>query len=67
MGLDVHLRTCHATVMDEHGKILMQEKFPNKRLEFERILDGIDDAKVAMGACYCWQPITNFSKVGATK
>jgi len=57
VGLDVHLRTCHATVMDEHGRILKQEKFPNERLEFERILKGIDDAKVAMEACYCWQPI----------
>jgi len=57
VGLDVHLRTCHATVMDEHGKILKQEKFPNERLEFERILKGIDDAKVAMEACYCWQPV----------
>jgi transposase len=41
MGLDVHLRTCHATVMDERGRILKQEKFPNERLEFERILKGI--------------------------
>lgn len=57
IGLDVHLRTCHATVMDEHGRILKQEKFPNERLEFERIFKGIDDAKVAMEACYCWQPI----------
>lgn len=57
VGLDVHLRTCHATVMDEQGKILRQEKFPNERLELERILKGIDDAKVAMEACYCWQPV----------
>ena len=60
VGLDVHLRTCHATVMDEQGKILRQEKFPNERLELERILKGIDDAKVAMEACYCWQPVYEF-------
>jgi len=60
VGLDVHLRTCHATVMDEHGRILKQEKFPNERLEFERILKGIDDAKIAMEACYCWQPPYEF-------
>lgn len=53
IGLDVHLRTCHATVMDEQGNILRQEKFPNERQEYERILRGIDDAKVAMEACYC--------------
>jgi hypothetical protein len=47
MGLDVHLRTCHATVMDEHGRILKQEKFPNERLEFGRI--HIDVEKFFLG------------------
>jgi len=60
IGLDVHLRTCHATVMDEHGRILGQERFLNEREEFERILRGIDGAKVAMEACYCWQPVYDF-------
>ena len=60
VGLDVHLRTCYATVMDERGKILKQEKFPNERLELERIFGGIDDAKVAMEATYCWQPAYDF-------
>lgn len=57
VGLDVHLRTCHATVMNEHGGILKQEKFLNERRELERIFKGIDDAKIAMEACYCWQPV----------
>lgn len=57
VGLDVHLRTCHATVMNERGRILKQEKFPNERQEIERIFKRIGDAKVAMEACYCWQPI----------
>lgn len=60
VGLDVHLKTCHATIMDEQGKILRQEKFPNERLELERILRCIDDAIVAMEACYCWQPVYEF-------
>jgi len=60
VGLDVHLRTCHATLMDEQGKILKQEKFLNEGQELERILRGIDDAKVAMEACYCWQPVYEF-------
>jgi len=51
VGLDVHLRTCHATVMNEQD-----EKFLNERREFERIFKDIDDAKVAMEACYYWQP-----------
>ena len=60
VGLDVHLRTCHATVMDERGKIPKQEKFQNERLELERIFKGIDGARVALEACYCWQPAYEF-------
>ena len=60
VGLDVHLRTCHATLMDEQGRILKQEKFPKERQELERIMDGIDDAKVAMEASYSWQPVYDF-------
>ena len=56
VGLDVHKRTCHATVVDEQGKILVQEKFKNEPRELERFFKGIDDAKVAMEASYCWQP-----------
>ena len=56
IGVDVHKRTCHATVMDGKGRITRQEKFLNERQEFERILDGIDDAKVAIEASCCWQP-----------
>lgn len=48
VGLDVHMRTCHVTVMDERGEILRQEKFPNERGEFERILKGNSLAKVIL-------------------
>ena len=41
VGLDMHLRTCHVTVMNEQGDILRQEKFPNERRELERIFKGI--------------------------
>jgi len=60
VGLDVHLRTCHATLMDERGRILKQEKLLNERQELERFLRGIDDARVAMEASYCWQPVYEF-------
>jgi len=43
--------------MNEQGAILKQEKFPNERMEFERVFKNIDDTKVAMEACYCWQPV----------
>ncbi|MGQ9788987.1 MAG: hypothetical protein ACUVQM_06805 [Candidatus Hadarchaeaceae archaeon] len=45
--MDVHLRTCQATVIDERGRILKREKFPNERLDFKRSLKGIDDVKVS--------------------
>lgn len=57
VGLDVHLRTCHATAMNERGEILKQEKFPNEGLELKRFFKGIDDAKVAMEAGYSWMPV----------
>ena len=62
MGLDVHLKKCHVTVMDEHGQLLRQEKFSNEPEDLERILKSIDDAKVALEACYCWQPSTISSR-----
>ncbi len=57
VGLDVHKRTCHATVMDEQGNIEKQEKFLNKREEYGRLFSSIRDAKVAMEASLCWQPV----------
>lgn len=56
VGLDVHKKVCHATLMDERGEILKEEKFENSRKGFEEFFDGIDDARVAMEASYCWQP-----------
>jgi len=56
VGLDVHMQTCHATVMNERGEIVKEGKFCNERAGFEYFFDGIDDAKVAMKSSYCWQP-----------
>lgn len=41
VGLDVHLLTCHATLMDECGRILKQKRIRNERTELERILEDI--------------------------
>ena len=56
VGLDVHKRTCHATVMNERGEIVKEGKFRNERAGFEYFFRCIDDAKVAMESSYCWQP-----------
>lgn len=57
VGLDVHKQSSHATVMDERGQILKQEKFRNEPEEFKRFFQGIDDAEVAIEASCCWQPV----------
>jgi transposase len=57
VGLDVHKGTCHATVIDESGKIVKEARFRNLRTEFEYFFKGIGDAKVAMEASYCYQPV----------
>jgi hypothetical protein len=53
--------------MNEKGEILKQEKFPNEREEFERIIRGIDDAKVSLKACYYGQHVYDMLEAGATK
>ena len=57
VGLDVHKRTCHATVIDERGIVIKQKKFLNRPKELERFFDDIGNAKVAMEAGYSWQPV----------
>jgi transposase len=55
IGLDVHLNSCHATAMDEQGRILAQERLgPSEALGFVR---RFKDPAIPMEACYCWQPI----------
>jgi len=60
VGLDVHKRTCQATVMDEHGAIIEQKNFRNRLEDVERFFDDVEDAKVAMEAGYFWQPVYEF-------
>jgi hypothetical protein len=57
VGLDVHKRTCHATVIDESGEIVKEARFRNLRTEFEYFFKDIDNAKIAMEASYCYQPV----------
>jgi len=56
IGLDVHKRTCHATVLDERG-VVIQTKLQNEPEELRRFFERFDDAKVAMEAAYFWQPV----------
>lgn len=56
VGLDVHKEYIHGTVLDESGRVVKRGKFQYTRDGFEKFFNGIDDAKVAMEAGYCWQP-----------
>jgi transposase len=44
-------------MIDERGEIVKQERFRNQRTEFEYFFKNIRDAKVAMEASYCYQPV----------
>lgn len=56
VGLDVHKEYIRGTVLDESGRVVKMGKFQYSRDGFEEFFNGIDDAKVAMEAGYCWQP-----------
>lgn len=57
VGLDVHKRVCHGTIMNEEGGIVKQDKFSNDPRSLDEFMGEIDRATVVMEAGYCWQPI----------
>ena len=57
VGLDVHKRVCHGTVMDEEGRVLKRERFNNDPGSLKSFMKDIGEAKVVMESGYCWQPI----------
>ena len=57
VGLDVHKRVCHGTVIDEEGHVVKRERFSNDPDSLKSFMKDIDEAKVVMESGYCWQPI----------
>jgi len=57
VGLDVHKRSCHGTMMNEEGKIVKQERFSNGPRGVDAFMGGVEGARVVMEAGYCWQPL----------
>jgi transposase len=57
VGLDVHKRVCHGTVMNWEGTIVKQERFSNNPRGLDTFMDGVGGARVVMEAGYCWQPV----------
>jgi len=57
VGLNVHKRVCHGTVMDEEGHVVKRERFSNDSGALRSFMKDIGEAKVVMESGYCWQPI----------
>jgi transposase len=57
VGLDIHKRFCHGTMMSETGAIVKQARFSNDPCSLDAFLGGIDGARVVLEAGYCWQPL----------
>ena len=57
VGLDVHKRACYGTITDQDGNILKRGKFSSSPEGFRAFMEGVDEARIAMEAGYCWQPL----------
>ncbi len=59
VGLDVHRRVCHGTVLDEHDRIVRQGRFSNDPESLGGFLEGLGESRVVMESGYCWQPLSD--------
>ena len=55
IGLDVHKEFCQACVIDEHGRVLSNEKFSSTQDELDRFLAGFKDAKFVLESTGIWE------------
>ena len=58
VGLDLHLKNIHGTIMKMNGEIVRQEKFRKSRENLERFLGGVPKgsrvALESLGFCWPW-------------
>jgi len=57
VGLDVHKQSCHATVLDERGEVVLQKRVPNEPEVLEELFGKLKPVGVAMEATYAWEPV----------
>lgn len=58
VGLDVHKKYCFATVLDQEGNLVTQQRFLNSDEELDRFVQLLDaEAQVALEACGFWEPV----------
>lgn len=66
VGLDVHKKDIHATVLDEQGNKVLESKFRTNSYDIADFIGKIDkNSKVVVEACSCWQhPFDFFENFG---
>ena len=66
VGLDLHLKQTHGTIMGMDGKILKQAKFPTRQEELGMFLAGLPrGTKVAIESVgFCWPWIDYIEEFG---
>jgi transposase len=55
IGLDVHKEFCQASVLDEDGKELSNEKFLSTRKDLDEFLDRFQDAEFVLESTGIWE------------
>ena len=66
VGLDLHLKNIHGTIMRMNGEIVRQEKFRTSRENLERFLEGVPKgSRVALESLgFCWPWIDYLEELG---
>jgi transposase len=58
MGMDVHKKSCYATVVDEQGITVSEKRFLNTIEELDKFLHETDrNTRIVMEATYSWEHI----------
>jgi len=52
-----HKRICYGTLTDANGHIIRRGRFSSEPQGLNTFMEGVEEAKIAMEAGYCWQPI----------
>jgi transposase len=56
VGLDIHKRFTYATILDEEGNTMFEERFNNKPEEIENFKNKLDvGSNIVLEACNSWQ------------
>ena len=61
VGLDVHKKTIYAVVVDNDGKIIIEEEMQTEPHIIKRFMLQIDkNANIALESCICWEHVFDY-------